>query len=56
MTWVRGYGKKYGKCVGGEGNLSAVQRCCGQRLALPGSEVNGSLSITYVREDFANGS
>lgn len=48
--------KKYKKCVGGEGDLSAVQRRCGNRLALPGSEVNGSLLIICVREDFAPGS
>lgn len=55
MAWARGYGKKkYGKCVGGEGDLSAVQRCCGQGLALPGSEVHGSLLIC-VREDFTHG-
>lgn len=48
--------KKYRKCVGGEKDLSAMQRCCEHRLALPGSEVNGSLLIICVREDFAHGS
>lgn len=46
--------KTHGECVGGEDNLSASQRCCSHRLALPASEVSGSISVTYVREDFAH--
>lgn len=55
MAWARGHrGKKHGECVGGEDNLSAVQRCCSHRLALPASEVNGSISVMDVRGDFAH--
>lgn len=44
--------KKHGEHVVGEDDLSAFQRCYSHRLALPASEVNGSISVTYVREDF----
>lgn len=54
MAWARGHRRKknHGEHVVGEDDLSAFQRCYSHRLALPASEVNGSISVTYVREDF----
>lgn len=57
MAWARGHRKKknkHGECVGGEDNLSVSQRCFSHRLALPASEVSGSISVKCVREDFAH--
>lgn len=55
MAWARGRRKEmHGESIGGKDDLRAAQRCYRHRLALPASEVSGSISVMYVGEDFAH--